>query len=163
MTDTTVEAYNCLHEHGPGHEDGDPDLVIVLAGTDAQGRRTLFCGPCAEDLVTSPDVYPGEALVPTHALDADELVEIFGADWEDGNGDFGPGDLVDDCRTECFPDHPGVVVIASYVDRRNGYMGLVCTNPKCYSDIASQPEQYAMYGTHTLPEWLQDELFPHEE
>lgn len=164
MTDTTVETpWNCLEEHGPGCEDGDPDLVIVLAGLDDEGRRTLHCGGCAEDVVANPQIYPGHVLVPTHTLDADELVEIFGANWEEGNGDFGPEDLIDDCRTECFPDHPGAAILACYVDRNNGGLGLVCTDPRCYSDIANDSERYAMYGTHTLPEWLMDELFPDED
>lgn len=162
MTDTET-AWNCLEVHGPAAEDGDPDLVIVLTATDADGRRELYCAGDAQDVLTSPDLYEGYTLVPTHLLSEADLAEIFGVDWRDGNGEWEAGDLVDDCRTECFLKHPDLAIIAVYVDRHSGHLGTVCSSPTCFRDIQRTPDRYAMYGTHTLPEWLLNDLFPTDD
>jgi hypothetical protein len=154
--------WNCLDEHGPNAEDGDPELVIVLAGTDKWGRRTLYCAGCAEDLVSHPELHEGSVLVPTNLLDEEELAEIFGPDWRDGNADWEPGDLRDDCRTDCLLRNPDAAIVAVYVNRHRGHLGTVCTDLTCYREIQGHPNDYAMYGTHTLPEWLLAELFPAE-
>lgn len=157
----TVEApWSCLQEHGPAAEGGDPDLVIVVAADDEQGQRGWYCADDAEDLVRCPDLYEGYTLVPTHLLSDQELADIFGADWRDGNGEWEPGDLLEDCRTECFVKHPGAAILAVYVERRRGYLGTVCSSPVCFQNIQGRPDDYAMYGTHTLPEWLLNDLFP---